>query len=82
MFKVVNSNKFEATGGTNQQINVNPFAIRKTINVKRLKNQLWDVLQDKIESEIEGIANDVTLASVMDDMYFGSKQIDPVNVSV
>ena len=50
MFKVKESKKFEATGGTNQHISLNAFAIRKAVDVKRLKHQLWDVLQPKLNS--------------------------------
>ena len=44
MFIVKESKRFEATGGLNQHIALNVFAIRKTVDVKRLKQQLWDSL--------------------------------------
>jgi Condensin complex subunit 2 len=47
MFNVNASKKFEATGGDNQEIGLNAFAIRKTVDVKRLKTQLWESV-DKI----------------------------------
>ena len=50
MFVVSQTRKFEATGGTNQHINLNPFAIQKNVDVKRLKHQLWDTLQPKLDS--------------------------------
>ena len=34
--------RFEAAGGKYQSIALNAFAIRKTVDVKRLKHQLWD----------------------------------------
>ena len=37
MFNVHADKKFEATGGANQEIGLNQFAIRKTVDVKRLK---------------------------------------------
>lgn len=44
MFRVSQSRKFEATGGALQHISLNPFAIQKNVDVKRLKHQLWDSL--------------------------------------
>ena len=40
MFKVKQSRRFEAAGGINQHITLNAFAIRKAVDVKRLKIQL------------------------------------------
>ena len=37
MFRVETNQRFTAFGGTNQQIQLNPFAIRKQVDVKRLK---------------------------------------------
>jgi hypothetical protein len=37
MFNVHASKKFEAAGGVNQEIGLNQFAIRRTVDVKRLK---------------------------------------------
>ena len=50
MFKVEQSKKFEAKGGTDQQIALNAFTIRKTVDVKRLKHQLWDNVQPKLDA--------------------------------
>lgn len=36
-------------GGANQEIGLNPFAIRKHVDVKRLKTQLWDHIQPILE---------------------------------
>ena len=44
MFNIKQANRFEAAGGNNQHISLNAFVIRKTLNVKRLKSQLWDAL--------------------------------------
>ena len=96
MFKIQQSQRFEATGGTNQHISLNAFAIRKTLNVKRLKNQLWEALQPKLNSVADRVnrvrskrrdqqqsaEEVVTLTNLMDDLYFESKQVDPDNVSV
>ena len=37
MFNVHQSKRFEAGGGNNQEIALNQFAIRKNVDVKRLK---------------------------------------------
>lgn len=37
MFRVETNQRFTTFGGTNQQIQLNPFAIRKQVDVKRLK---------------------------------------------
>ena len=49
MFSSQQNTRFEATGGRNQAIGLNAFAIRKTVDVKRLKHQLWDHIKPKIE---------------------------------
>jgi hypothetical protein len=49
MFNVHQSKKFQAMGGANQEIGLNPFAIRKNVDVKRLKTQLWDHIQPILE---------------------------------
>jgi hypothetical protein len=53
MFRVDTSNRFNAFGGTNQKIQLNPFAIRKQVDVKRLKFQLWDNMKPKLEKTVE-----------------------------
>ena len=50
MFNVSTSRKFEATGGANQSIGLNAFAIRKNVDVKRLKHQLWETIQPKLNA--------------------------------
>ena len=49
MFSVHQDKKFNALGGNNQEIGLNAFAIRKHVDVKRLKTQLWDSIQPILE---------------------------------
>ena len=49
MLNVSRSKRFEATGGNNQKIGLNAFAIRKNVDVKRLKHQLWDHIHPKLD---------------------------------
>lgn len=49
MFKIDATKSFNAFGGANQKIEVNPFAIRKQVDVKRLKFQLWDYMRPQLE---------------------------------
>ena len=44
MFKTHQMKRFDAAGGVNQEIRLNSFAIRKQVDVKRLKFQLWDTM--------------------------------------
>lgn len=56
MFKTHSMKRFDAAGGANQEIQLNQFAIRKQVDVKRLKYQLWEsmepILIRKKESEV------------------------------
>ena len=49
MLNVSRSKRFEAAGGSNQKIGLNAFAIRKNVDVKRLKHQLWDHIHPKLD---------------------------------
>lgn len=49
MFNVQASRKFEASGGGGQEIALNQFAIRRNVDVKRLKTQLWDSIKPILE---------------------------------
>lgn len=51
MFKVHSMKRFDAGGGLNQEIQLNSFAIRKQVDVKRLKHQLWATMEKKFESQ-------------------------------
>ena len=112
MFKVSESRKFEATGGANQAIALNGFAIRKTVDVKRLKHQLWDTMQPKLNSLADRVnkmvdrevemtdenqvdsrqqqvstketdsLDDMTMSTLMDDLYFNKGIVNSSNVSV
>ena len=49
MFAQSRSRQFYAAGGDNQQINLGQFAVKKTVDVKRLKHQLWYHMEDKFD---------------------------------
>ena len=72
-------------------MNMDPYAIRKVVDVKRLKNQLWDELKPKINSlnerDIQDVQmskpeDDLTMSDLMNDMYYNSHKVDPDQVSV
>ena len=44
MFMAHNSKRFDAGGGADQKIQLNQFAIRKQVDVKRLKHKLWETM--------------------------------------
>ena len=50
MFKTQSMRRFDAAGGLNQKIQLNQFAIRKQVDVKRLKYQLWDTMEPILSS--------------------------------
>ena len=50
---------------------LNEFKIKKTVDVKRLKHQLWENLDPKLEDQNK--EEDVTLASLMDELYYEKK---------
>ena len=114
MFRVSQSKKFEAVGGTNQHIALNAFTIRKTVDVKRLKHQLWETMQPKLNTFAQIVSkqrgkevemtdenqnesqtrnrqvstketdklDEMTMSSLMQDLYFGRKIVNANNVSV
>lgn len=49
MFVSSPTKRFDAAGGLHQQIMLNPFAIRKQIDVKRLKLQLWEHMEQRLK---------------------------------
>ena len=59
---------------------LNEFKIKKTVDVRRLKHQLWENLNPKLEDPNN--EEEVTLASLMDELYYEKKIINPNNVSV
>ena len=92
---------------------MNAFAIRKNVDVKRLKVQLWETIQPKLDAlaervtkvqdrEVEMVDENqseqarrgqaltteadrlegTTMASLMDDLYFGRRMVNANNVSV
>ena len=63
-----------------QRILLNEFKIKKTVDVRRLKHQLWDNLNPKLEDQSE--KEDVTLSKLMDELYYEKGVINPDNVSV
>jgi len=54
---------------------LDPFAIRKQVDVRRLKHQLWDHLEPKLTHPHD-------LSEVMADAYYQSEVIDPHQVSI
>ena len=65
---------------SNNRIVLNEFKIKKTVDVKRLKHQLWENLDPKLEDQNK--EKEVTLASLMDELYYEKTIINPNNVSV
>ena len=59
MFKTHSMKRFDAAGGANQEIALNQFAIRKQVDVKRRKYQLWESMEPVLlrvkESEVTDI---------------------------
>ena len=58
---------------SNNRIVLNEFKIKKTVDVKRLKHQLWENLDPKLEDQYK--EKEVTLASLMDELYYEKKII-------
>ena len=54
---------------------LNPFQIRKLIDIKQIKNQLWTALEDQ-SLQLK------SMNSLMDIMYHQQSLIDKENVSV
>ena len=50
MFKVHSMKRFDAAGGGGQEIQLNQFAIRKQVDVKRLKKHLWETMEPQLHS--------------------------------
>ena len=65
--------------GSNRIV-LDEFKIKKTVDIKRLKHQLWGSMAEKLQSEEQ--KQDLTLSRVMDDLYHNKKAIKPHNVSV
>ena len=75
MFKVQSMRRFDAAGGLNQKIQLNQFAIRKQVDVKRLKYQLWDTMEPILsnasasakqqQEDVEMDSGDLTAAGLL-----------------
>ena len=54
-----------------------PITIQRMIDVKRLKHQLWETLQPKLDFDSE-----FPMTDLMDTMYYDKQLVDPGHVSV
>ena len=62
---------------TNQTIDVNPFEIRKTVDIKRLKDQLWQELETDLRA-----SSGISMCELMDNLYNILEKCDERDVSV
>ena len=62
---------------TNQTIDVNPFEIRKTVDIKRLKDQLWQELETDLRA-----SSGISMCELMDKLYNILEKCDERDVSV
>ena len=66
-FQQVNTKQFE----------INPFEIRKTVDIKRLKNLLWEELEPALEDGTK-----LQMSTLMDNLYYSLHKCDDKDVSV
>jgi hypothetical protein len=68
-------------------MNLDVFAIRKNVDVKRLKHQLWEKVEIKLDKKLPQ-EKEICMTGLMEQMYYGNEKAnekaicDPTHVSV
>ena len=80
MFNIQQSKQFQAVN------KITEYAIRKTVDVRRLKYQMLDVLQQQLVIPNQSVFGDQqvtgSLTNLMSDLYYGQRKVSQKDVSI
>ena len=54
-------------------MNLDVFAIRKNVDVKRLKHQLWEKVEIKLDKKLPQ-EKEICMTGLMEQMYYGNEK--------